>query len=456
MTKHAITEKKLRGYRWRSSSHFITFTIGIALYTEALLYGFIVPILPYMLEHRLHLDPSKTQDYTSKLLTAYGLVQLISAPITAHISDKLSRRKAQLLIALGLGIVGTGLVAIWAIYFGAVLQAIAASTAWIVGFATLMDTAGPDRQGTATGVALSFSSAGMISGPAISGVLLRLVGYWPTWTVPIAVLAIDVIARLVMVEAKAKESASGPNFSIQDPEDSASDEERTRLLAENHTPNTPKTSITLCFWTSGVLTGLAGCVLVTALITSFENTFPLHARRTFGWDSLPTGLMFLSLQTPGVILGLPCGWVRDRFNIRYTSTVGWATLFPFMWLVGTPGNEHYPWAQATANGPAITTASLIAIGGLCTLVQGFGVTELSAAVQKWESTNPKVFGPNGAGSRVFALAETAFTLGIMLGPLVSGSLIAHVGYSTVNLILGEDSFCLLYPPVILQSISNSS
>lgn len=258
-----------------------------------------------------------------------------------------------------------------------------------------MDTAGPDRQGTATGVALSFSSAGMISGPAISGVLLRLVGYWPTWTVPIAVLAIDVIARLVMVEAKAKESASGPNFSIQDPEDSASDEERTRLLAGTPTPyqtifprvgsdtgREPHTQHTKNFYHTmlldiGVLTGLAGCVLVTALITSFENTFPLHARRTFGWDSLPTGLMFLSLQTPGVILGLPCGWVRDRFNIRYTSTVGWATLFPFMWLVGTPGNEHYPWAQATANGPAITTASLIAIGGLCTLVQGFGVTELS-------------------------------------------------------------------------------
>jgi hypothetical protein len=61
-------------------------------------------------------------------------------------------------------------------------------------------------------------------------------------------------------------------------------------------------------------------------------------------------------------------------------------------------------------------------------------------VRKWESKSPEVFGPNGAGSRVFALAEAAFMLGSMLGPLVSGSLLALVGYSNMNMILGEYYF----------------
>lgn len=49
-----------------------------------------------------------------------------------------------------------------------------------------------------------------------------------------------------------------------------------------------------------------------------------------------------------------------------------------------------------------------------------------------------MFGPNGAGSRVFALADTAFTMGLMLGPFISGSLVAFVGYSNMNLILGNN------------------
>lgn len=83
----------------------------------------------------------------------------------------------------------------------------------------------------------------------------------------------------------------------------------------------------------------------------------------------------------------------------------------------------------------------------------------SAVVRKWESPNPQVFGPNGAGSRVFALAETAFTLGIMLGPILSGSLLALVGYSNMNMILGESPrlrFSSLWVPCnLLMNLSYS-
>ena len=62
-----------------------------------------------------------------------------------------------------------------------------------------------------------------------------------------------------------------------------------------------------------------------------------------------------------------------------------------------------------------------------------------AAVRAYESSNPQVFGNKGAGSRVFALVETAFTLGMMLGPLISGSVVAMVGYFYMNVVLGMNN-----------------
>lgn len=60
-----------------------------------------------------------------------------------------------------------------------------------------------------------------------------------------------------------------------------------------------------------------------------------------------------------------------------------------------------------------------------------------AFVDELEENNPLMFGSKGAGTRVFALVETAFTLGLILGPVLSGTLIAAVGYRCMNVTFGE-------------------
>jgi predicted MFS family arabinose efflux permease len=64
-----------------------------------------------MLETRLHLDPSKTQTFTTTLLTVYGVVSLLFAPIFAHFADKTPSRKIPLLVSLAACASGTILVA---------------------------------------------------------------------------------------------------------------------------------------------------------------------------------------------------------------------------------------------------------------------------------------------------------------------------------------------------------
>ncbi|KAJ5106274.1 hypothetical protein N7456_002949 [Penicillium angulare] len=96
---------------WRSSKALVLLTVCVAMFTETLLFGFLVPILPYTLEDRLHLDPSHTQNLTSTLLSIYGLVTLISTPFVASWADRVGTRKIPLLLALAVTLVGTVLVA---------------------------------------------------------------------------------------------------------------------------------------------------------------------------------------------------------------------------------------------------------------------------------------------------------------------------------------------------------
>lgn len=100
------------GHGWRSSPAFIIFTAVLSLFTETFLYGFIVPILSYMIEVRLQLPSSQSQWLTSALLTSYGFVAMASAPIIAHFADKTPDRRTPLLLALIGCMLGTVLVAI--------------------------------------------------------------------------------------------------------------------------------------------------------------------------------------------------------------------------------------------------------------------------------------------------------------------------------------------------------
>lgn len=79
---------------------------------ETFLFGFLVPILSYMLEGRLHLDPSQTQPLTSALCTIHGFFGLVSAPVIAHFDDKSSNRKIPLVAALVGCFVGTLMIAL--------------------------------------------------------------------------------------------------------------------------------------------------------------------------------------------------------------------------------------------------------------------------------------------------------------------------------------------------------
>ena len=64
-----------------------------------------------MVEFRLKIDPSHTQNLTTALLTVHGLCSLVSAPIIAHFADETPNKKGLLLSSLLGCALGSSLVA---------------------------------------------------------------------------------------------------------------------------------------------------------------------------------------------------------------------------------------------------------------------------------------------------------------------------------------------------------
>lgn len=65
------------------------------------LHQFLVSILPYVLEHRLSLEPSLVQDVSTALLAESALVSFLATPLIHRSTDYLSVRTWLLLGLLG-------------------------------------------------------------------------------------------------------------------------------------------------------------------------------------------------------------------------------------------------------------------------------------------------------------------------------------------------------------------
>ncbi|KAJ5560333.1 Tetracycline resistance protein TetA/multidrug resistance protein MdtG [Penicillium frequentans] len=420
------------GYEWRSSRWFIVSTISIALFAETFLYGFLVPILGYIFESRLGIEPAQRQRLTSVVLAMHGVCSAISGPVIGHFVDQLPNRKSPLLLSLLGCIVGTAIVAcsrsLSLFLLGRCLQGVAGSFVWIVGLATVAETTSQDRVGTVMGLVNSFAHTGIMSGPIVSGLLLETAGYWATWSIPVVILTIDIIARLLMIE---KFDDPKPNCASERTDAS----ETTGLLTSPE--DQQGTPTTLGFWRTmlsngRVFTALLVSLSIVSLSTGFDTTLPLHVDEAFGWGTGTTGFLFFCLSVPAILISPLAGWLRDRIGIRAPTTVGFVIQAILMAILGIAGNSHFSWASAEAAGPAIYMTSIVAIGIVQPFVLGVANIELTAVLKEKQEENPESFGPGGGFSRIFSMAEVASTLGLILGPILSGSLTEVFGYTYMS------------------------
>ncbi|KAJ5205356.1 Major facilitator superfamily domain general substrate transporter [Penicillium cf. griseofulvum] len=442
------------GYKWRSSKIFIIFTVTVGLVCEAFLYAFLVPILGYMIEIRLKKDPSRIQGLTAELLSLHGFIAVISAPVIAHLADKVPNRKVPLLIAISGGVVGTLLVAwcpsVCVLFAGRVIQGISGSATWIIGFATLADNVDRQHIGSVMGTVTSFIQAGVTAGPAISGALLELSGYWQAWSVPLALLSLDFGARLLMIDCNEIDTSDSTkrllpskkdNTTTSDPHSSSSKTQPAEFepTAERKASrNFYSTMLT----DPRILTGLLNTLVFSILLSAFDTTLPTQLRTAFGWGSLRVGSALLALQIPPLFLNPIAGWMRDRLDLRYLTFVAWCFLGILLWLLGAVTSDHFLSASPRTDKILIFIATILAIGVTSSFVRGADALQLVVVTEQMQAENPNAFGSHGSQSRVFSMLEIAFNIGLMVGPLLSGTVVQTIGFHYMNCILGEHFLCL--------------
>ncbi|CAK3867747.1 MFS general substrate transporter [Lecanosticta acicola] len=446
------TDSPTSASSWRSSTLLVIFTATLGLFTENFLYGFVIPIMAYMFEVRLGQDPAYTQRYASGMLFIMGFICVFAAPVIGHFADQTPSRRIPLLISLVGCTAGTALVAatpnVYVVFIGRVIQGAAGTGAWIVSFAMLTDSIDKKHFGKTLGFASSFVTAGVLTGPAVSGALLEWLGYWPAWSVPFALLAIDLVARLLVVEVKKPQKSSAadqrnPNGEevgestglLAAAESSANDDDDDEAPKQDHTTTTtsPPSKKSSAFYTimltnPSILAALANIITFSLIVAAFDATFPLHLRQAFHWGPAAVGSIFLGIQIPAMLLAPLIGWLRDRVGLRWPTALGWLLMAPVMWFLGVPGGSKLPGIDSDARGEAAFVAGIIALGLVSPLTRGSGGYQMVATLRDLEASDPALFGPHGGSTRLFSLTEVAFSGGLMLGPIVGGFLSDTVGF----------------------------
>jgi MFS family permease len=456
----------------RSSKLFILITICLAVFTDIFLYGIIVPVIPFALESRVGIEPSKSQSWTSVLLAVYGAALLVSSPLAGWYADQSSSRRAPLLFGL-FALAGATLMlmlarALWLLVLGRILQGFSAAIVWTVGQALLVDTVGQKQIGQTLGWLSLSMSLGVLIAPVLGGVVYEKAGYYAVYYVALGLIILDIVLRLALVEKKiarqwgveerveeesVEDRVGGAAITTLDhPSDGSNNlDEKGEEVFESQTP-TPEQAVAATqphsklppvltlLASRRLLAALWGMVVQGSLMTAFDSVVPLYVQETFGWTSTGAGLVFLAVIIPGFIAPV-VGWASDRYGPRWLCFGGFMFAIPFWILLILV--DHNSLKQKV-----LFCALLALIGLSLAVVMPPLMAEITYVVEAKEKATPGRYGVNGAYAQAYGLFVTAFAAGSLIGPVWAGYVRDAAGWGTMSWSLGLFCFAGAVPCLI--------
>lgn len=190
------------------------------MFVDMCIYGIIVPVLPFALPNQFGVPQDQVASRTSYLVAAYAAGLLLASPVYAALGGLLQSNRLPMIIGLFFMIASTVWLMLatsyWQLVVARVWQGLAGSAIWTAGLVLLVESVPPERVGMAMGTfVLTAWTAGGTAGPPIGGALYDKVGYKGPFILCIALVALDLLGRVFVVERKhyelpEKTTASGP------------------------------------------------------------------------------------------------------------------------------------------------------------------------------------------------------------------------------------------------------
>ena len=305
--------------------------------------------------------------------------------IAGFFADRSTSRQAPFLAGLALTFVATILFATskapGLLVLARCLQGASAGIVYTVGLALLIDTVGREALGQWMGFVMIGFNIGLLLGPMLGGIIYTKLGYWPVFIVVLAVVALDFLLRIFMVEKRKaakweekQESQSHSTYgSIQTVYDQEHRPEVTEVTA-NGFPSSARdpgqnseqrpllsqqSTSTMTSFPTGqdagffashfpimvtllsskrLMAAVYGSFINTSLTCAFDSVLPLFVKITFGWNATAAGLIFLTITVPS-LLGPLAGALADRFGPKPVALAGFALATPALALLGLARDE---------------------------------------------------------------------------------------------------------------------
>ncbi|CAD6450801.1 0393c4d8-d7af-4f58-aa68-537893771d0a [Sclerotinia trifoliorum] len=449
---------------YRSSDWFILTTVCCAIFTDAFLYGVVVPVLPFSLQERSGVPEEEVQWWTSFIFAIFGAAIIIGSPICGWLADHTTDRSITYFVGLFILAAATLLFGLakkaWLLVVSRMFQGFSAAIVYTVGLALLVDTVGSENIGQWMGTALSCSSVGLIISPLLGGIVYDKAGYMAVFSMAASLIVIDVLLRMLMIEKRTAERYRNVHTSPAEREVQTNGSESINSWSEpSDTPNpTPpgfgipnydESSALLPkkiqnsnpasrAWTLPPVITLLGSPRVCAaiygifvnvsILATFDSVLGLFVKETFHWSSLAAGLIFLCLAVPG-LAGPLVGTLSDNLGPRWIAVVGCTLTAVPLILLRLVDND--------TTEQKILLCVLLSICG-CTLILIVApvAADLSLVVGEIGIENPGKFGPGGAYAQAYALFNCSMAAATIFGPVFAGALITQYGWKTMGLAMG--------------------
>jgi MFS family permease len=443
------------GLRWRSNTCFILSTVAVGMFTDLFLYGLIVPILPFVLSDRISIPHSEIQSYTSLLLACYAGASVVLCLPAGYIADKLPARQLPFLVGLVALTLATILLfvgrSITVLITARILQGTSGAVVWTIGLALVMDTVGSEKLGVTIGSIFSIISVGELLAPVIGGVVYKKAGPNAILGLGLGMLAIDFVMRLLVIEKKVatryglSDPPSDPSSDTETAEEDEEANEQSPLMGKKDDDEDWKVSrdqprwikslpILYCLWNPRLLCAQAVAFTQATLLGVFDATIPTQAQDLFSFDSLQSGIMFVPLVLPYLLLGPLAGKAVDKYGVKPACVIGFSFEAIPLILLRIP--------HAGADAEIAKFSVFVALSGLgLAIISSPSIVESSYVVEKYHKANKGFFGEQGPYAQLYAINSMFFCLGLTVGPLVAGWLRDSIGYGNMNACIA--GFCIM-------------
>ncbi|PKS11143.1 hypothetical protein jhhlp_002904 [Lomentospora prolificans] len=436
------------GFHWRAKPGFILTTVGVGLFTDLLLYGIVVPVLPFMLRDRIQVPEQLIQPYTSELLAIYAAASVLFSVPAGWIADKLGSRQPAFLTGLILLFTATAMLAfarsIEVLTIARSAQGMSAALVWTTGSAMVQGAVEPGEMGDAFGTIMPLVSIAELLGPVMGGILYDKGGTLAVFGTGAGILFIDMVLRFLVIDnvAAAKyydtdadrpsskrtpQGVAGPSRGEATEEDHLLLKDDIDMYKIHDSPGRLVHAIPIiyCFRDTRLVAAMFLSFVQASVMGIFNATVPIEAEELFHFSSRESGLLFVALVVPYLTLGRAGGMAVDRYGTKAAATIGYAFLVPCLLLLGLPSQEIF----TGASNVFLFCAVLVLNGVGLSIVSSAPIVEASNVTQKYHEANPGFFGENGPFAQLYGFNSLFFFTGLTFGPIFSGVLRVNFGYA---------------------------